>query len=729
MNLKALFYICKTLLISIFFLLSSTATAADDAVTTRLLFAEDETVVQKYRALSKEEQKQWATELQQNLSDATLPQLLVISAHYYETGQYKLAKKSIDQLLKQAVDSTPLVITANAWFLNSMNTAIGLDQFDGSVAVFEKTVATLNRVSDIEEQQQLLELAIVAKYRLGSLLLFLKKTERAKSYIQEAIALAHKAPDRRYLITPILELAKYYIATDDQEQAEQQLIESYDIALATKSSRRADILHQLSRYYRKNKRYDLAIEYATRSLKYREEYLDRFTYLPEAYNNLAIAYEESGDLNSALVHYLNSIKILEGKTGYHYLALATHNTGLIYQKQKKFKLALDYLLDANKHFLAMGHNYFLMSNHLSLAEVYFSQNDFSNTIKYGELALAAATKHNQRAVEFDALRYLSKSYLETKAFEKSAAYYQRYSVYQNDDKEKLEKKLAQKNSSAVTDNAALKANLYEVKSELNAEKLITAQQARSISNRTQLLYLMVAIAITCFAIYLRTKRLSKRWKAQINLDKATQVTYLHNEQILLSTINKEFIGHSNIFALKLPLLTQLPDVMDIEQAQAFKIHLMEQLSSFIERPLYKISEDTFVFAKTPPAAQSVGQRFDVLISYYLTLIPQELNELASQHSIMLGGISRKPADKAVNLIQAKNMINLSLTALSAVKQYQTWEAKNNWLMLTEKENSSTTMFTCPSRKEWLQLINNHMLTVESGLDQDIDWLNVPHYDQ
>lgn len=728
MNLKSLYFLSKIILITTF-MFFTLAAHSEDAVSNRLLFAESEQVVKDYRAQTPEQRKEWVAQRHTHIANASLPELLVTSAYYYKTTQYELAKQHSDLLISKTTSSTPLIITANAWFLSSMITAIGLDQFDGSLPAFEKTIEILNSTIATQSNRELLELSVVANYRLGSLLLFLKKTDSAKNYLTKAIVLAKKASDRSYLVTPTLELAKYYIAKNDPVKAEHQLIESYDIALATESSRRPDILHQLSRYYRKNKRYDLAIDYATRSLRYRQSQVDQLTHLPSAYNNLAIAYEESGDLNSALLHYLNAIKILEGKTGYHYLALATHNTGLIYQKQDKLDLALKYLLDANTHFQAMGHNYFLMSNHLSLADVYFAKGLYPETIKYGELALAPAVKHSQDAVTYDALRFLSKAYLETQQYEKAAQYFQRYSAFQNKEKESLEEKLSEKDVSYVSDNADLKTNLYEVKSALNAEELISAQQRRTIDNMTSLLYFVVVIIIVMSLLYLRTKRRTNYWQQQNNIDQGTQLTYLHNEKILLKTVNQQFISHSNIFALKLPLLTQLLDAMDIDQAQAFRIHLIKELSQFIEQPLYKLSEDTFIFAKTPSEEHSIAQRFNALIGHYLSLIPQELNELATQNTIMLGCINRQPTDKAVNLIQAKNMINLSLTALSAVKQHQTWEAKNNWLMLTEKENSSTTMFTCPTRKEWLQLVSNHMLTVESGLDQEIDWQNVPHYDQ
>lgn len=727
MSLKSLQFLSKSLL-SILLLSYSFTAAATDAVTNRLLFAEQLPDVKKYRSMSNAQKKQWINQHQQNLENASVDNLLVASGYFYHTSQYKLAKQNIDLLIKKLPSDTQPIIVANAWFLHSMNTAIGLDQFDGAVELFEQTIKLINQSDSSNQQQEFIKLSVVANYRLGSLLLFLKQRDDAKKYLVQAIKQAKESDDRSYLVTPTLELAKYYIAKNDPVNAEQQLIESYDIALATKSSRRPDILHQLSRYYRKNKRYDLAIDYATRSLRYRETQADQLTHLPSAYNNLAIAYEESGDLNSALMHYLNAIKILEGKTGYHYLALATHNSGLIYQKQGKVDLALEYLLEANKHFKAMGHGYFLMSNHLRLAEVYFSQQSYQSTIKYGELALAAATKHKQLDAEYQTLEYLAKSYLGLEQHEKAAQYFSRYSTIQMQKNEELTEKLEEKNTSFVSDNADLKANLYDTKSLLNAQQLVTAQQTRSINTMTQWLYVLSALLVIGFVIYLRTKRQSVTWKNQNNIDKATQVVYLHNERLLLKTVNKHFIEHTNVFALKLPVLTHLLDVMDVDRAQAFRVHLIRELSKFVEQPMYKLSEDTFVFAKTPPDAQQVGQRFALLIKHYQSLIPGELSELASQNTIMLGCVQQKATNKPVNLIQAKNTINLALTALSAVKQHQSWEAINNWLVLTEKDSNSAAMFTCPTRKEWLQLVNNHMLTVETGIDQDINWQSVPYYD-
>lgn len=726
MALKSTNFFLKIVTFTVF-IGCSFVTFADDVVTNQLIFDESNDVVTAYRSLSSTQQAEWNNKLQANIEQASNIELLVATSHLYQTSQFKLAKKNITLLLSKTSDSTQPLMLANAWFLNGLNTAIGLDQFDDAVDVFKQAVTVIERVHNINEQQQLLKLSAVAHYRLGSLLLFLKQPDKAAPYLFRAINDAKLSSDERYLVTPTLELAKYYIAKNKPVLAEQQLIESYDIALATDSPRRADILHQLSRYYRKNKRYDLAIDYAKRSLRYRESQSDKLTHLPSAYNNLAIAYEESGDLNSALVHYLNAIKILEGKSGYHYLALATHNTGLIYQKQNKPDLALTYLMRANKLFNKMGHGYFLMSSHLSLADINFSEKAYQNAIKYGELALTAATKHNQATEKYQVLNYLAHSYLAIQQYQRAAEYFADYAQLQRDEITSLTKKVAEKGDNIVVDNTELKANFYDIKSQLNEKKLQNAQQKRTINSLYYLLCFIVISFMTASMLFIRSHRQKHSLAQKLNVDAATQLINLQNEKQLLATVNSEFIFHQHIFALKIPLMSRLTELMGIDKAQQLRVHLIHQLSEFIDQPIFKLTDDTFIFAKDPTNEQNVAQRFAALTAKYLELIPDQLKPLSTQYPLLLGCVKRSNYGKKVNLIQAKNMINLALTALSVVNHYRSKTITTNWLIVSEKESSSTELFTCPTRKEWLQLANNNMLTVDSGLDNDINWLDIPHY--
>ncbi|WP_150138815.1 hypothetical protein, partial [Candidatus Enterovibrio escicola] len=126
MSLKSLQFLSKSLL-SILLLSYSFTAAATDAVTNRLLFAEQLPDVKKYRSMSNAQKKQWINQHQQNLENASVDNLLVASGYFYHTSQYKLAKQNIDLLIKKLPSDTQPIIVANAWFLHSMNTAIGLD--------------------------------------------------------------------------------------------------------------------------------------------------------------------------------------------------------------------------------------------------------------------------------------------------------------------------------------------------------------------------------------------------------------------------------------------------------------------------------------------------------------------------------------------------------------------------------------------------------------------------
>ena len=179
MSLKPLQFLSKSIL-SILLLSYSISVAATDAVTNRLLFAEQLPEVKKYRSMDKSQKKQWFNQHQKDIENASINNLLVASGYLYHTSQYKLAKQNIDVLIKKLPSDIKPIVAANAWFLHSMNTAIGLDQFDDAVAIFEQTITRLSQADESKKDQDFLKLSVVANYRLGSLLLFLKQPDDAK---------------------------------------------------------------------------------------------------------------------------------------------------------------------------------------------------------------------------------------------------------------------------------------------------------------------------------------------------------------------------------------------------------------------------------------------------------------------------------------------------------------------------------------------------------------------
>jgi len=46
-----------------------------------------------------------------------------------------------------------------------------------------------------------------------------------------------------------------------------------------------------------------------------------------------------------------------------------------------------------------------------------------------------------------------------------------------------------------------------------------------------------------------------------------------------------------------------------------------------------------------------------------------------------------------------------------------------------KDENSTEFLTYATRKEWLSMAHNHMLTIETGITKVIYWLTIPHFDK
>jgi len=712
--------------IGLFCALSSSSWA--DTLRNKLIFIQSNTVIEEYDLLSKAEKDTWFKR-HLTLTNTDTPESYLLAAkHLYFARKYQQATQQVETLLT-LIDKRPTVLLANAYYLNAFNTSLGLRQFEKSVPMFQQAIETLESVKGMNNKANAIELSIASNSRLGSLYLFLKQHEHARVYIDTAIGNAKVSGNITYLISPTLELAKYYIAIKSYELAEQQLIKSYDLALESNSNQRPDILQQLSRYYRNNNHHNLAIEYAIKAVKYYQKHPDIKNDLAAAYNNLAITYEASGDLNTALVHYLNTIELLKDHPHNYFLALATHNTGMIYEQQNKLNDALIAFKKANVSFSKIGHNYFLMSSNLSIADVLIKLKRFDQSINFAQKALKTANQRKQADAQINALEFLAKAYMQTKQFEQATTAFNQLTSLKDTLTKTLEEKLNNKAERPVADHVKLRAKLADFRSKINESSFIITQQEQTLSF-LELVLLMCSGLIVVLIIFLkRSYNHSKLLKSSTSRYAGSAFISLHDEKLLLQITNEKFIKNQYIIAIELPIINSLIHLMGLDKANELKEKLVHGLSTFVGRPFYQVSEDTFIFAKTPDTMHTIEQRFSLLMDCYTKLMPQQLISNTHNHPVLLGAVKRTPQKAALNLIQAKNIINLSLTALSAVRENSSVVASENWLVLSEKDGNSTALFTCATRKEWLNLAHNNMLTIETGIKNNISWLTIPHFDK
>lgn len=695
-----------------------------DELANKLIYVKPNQAITQYENLSSLQKKEWLNTHLSLEKKADKKDYLLAIKHFYATKKYEKANQHTDLLLSQLSTSSPSLLLANATYLKAITVSIGLRQFESAIPLFKETIDILK---DVDSSENATLLSVFTHYRLGSLYLFVEQPSKANELINTSIKLAQTLNNRKIVVIPMLELAKYYMAMNEQVLAESQLIATYNIAVETRSEQRPYLLKQLSRFYRKDERFNLAIDYATQAIKYYKNAPDKKNLLAGAYNNLAVTYEASGDLNTALVHYLNAVKLVEDNPQNYFLAIATHNIGLILKQQNELDKSLKYLKKANQYFTNIGHNYFLMSNELGIANTLIDLNRFPEAIDFAEKALKTATQQSQIDMQAEALKYLSNAYQKTQQLEKSVNAFTELTAIKNQQIEKLS--LKNKNTKVGSNELDLQAKISDAKNKINEQNLLISHKDQSLWILEICLWLAMFIVSTILYLFIKSKNKNKSLISCFNTNPITQLSTLHDDKFLLKAVSDQFIKNKYVITIQLPILSVLFNFIGLEQSNKLKASITNDISLFLKEPLYQISEDTFIFSITPNEDTNIQQLFSSLVTYYATLVPKSLLSLHNNSSILLGGMSPHPKQSSINLIQAKNIIDLSLTALSIVNANQSDISTNNWLIFSEKGERPTTLFTYSTRNEWLKMAHNQMLASETGLNKDISWLTTPHFDR
>jgi len=688
----------------------------------KLIYVTPNQAIVQYDNLNSLQKKQW---IEQHLAlgkTADKKDYLLAAKYFYLTKKYKKANEHIDLLLSQLTKSSPTLLLANAFYLKAITVSIGLRQFEGAIPLFQQTI---NILKDVDKSESSTLLSVFANYRLGSLYLFVEQSSSANKFINSSIKLAKTLKDREVVVVPMLELAKYYMAMNEQGLAESQLIATYNIAVETGSDQRPNLLQQLSRYYRKNERFNLAIDYANKAVKYYKKTPQK-NLLAGAYNNLAVTYEASGDLNMALVHYLNTIKLVESNPQNYFLALATHNIGLIFKQQNKLDNALEYLKKANQYFTNIGHHYFLMSNELGIANTLIDLKQFDEAIGFAEKALKSAILLSKTDMQIEALEYLSNAYQKMQQFEKSVQAFTKLTILKNKQIDKLSLK-STKNKSG-SNELDLRTKISDAKNTITKKDLLIVKKNQSLWRLEVFLWLALLSLSVMIYLIIKSKNKNDNLSSLVNKNSITQLNTLHDDKFLLKIASDQFIKNKYVMTIQLPILKALFNMMGIEQSNKLSLSIIKDLQLFLKESLYQVAEDTFVFSTNFNEETDIETFSSSLISYYETLIPNSLLPLHYNNLLLLGGMSPHPAQSSINLIQAKNIIGLSLTALSVVVANKSDIPANNWLIFNEKGEQPTTLFAISTRQEWLKMAHNQMLTVNTGLTNSISWLSTPHFD-
>ena len=675
--------------------------------------------------------------------------LLMKGNYYYKKQNNKLIQVILDDVFVLLKDKQLPLLLANTHYLHAMNKSMLQRQYDEATAIFKTAISTLQQNSFLNEQQlPAQKLLLASTYKLASLLLLLQQPDNAKSYLMEAKILAATLNDSEYQINAAMKLSQYYVATDQLVKAEQELMATYQLALAQKSNRLSIVLVQFSRFYRKNQQFELAIEYALKAVDLaRESYIGITVDSPlparirqadvasSVYNNLAICYEESGDLNLAMVHYLNIINSLKINTRNIYYSLAHHNLGQLYKKQQNLAKALYYFKISGEHFKEIGHQFYLLSNNLSLADVYMQQKNYQQAIVIAEKALIIAKERKALALQKTAHQYLSESYLQTQQYQQASIHYAALLIITVRQQARLEEKIVALKNKPQPQSINLQQQIAQLNDEL-AQSQKDNEKAITVLSLLKLVIVLLGITFLIFALRLK---LTKKPENMVNHVQRSltryNISFIANTAHFHQIFQENYASRQYLMTLEVMKIDALFKYMNYEQASQLIEQWFIELSNVIKQDIYLLNSSTIIFAASiqDSAQQNTQQDTSHNIGQFLSSVLQNINEAMpiqlqelNDESLFITTIGCTTIDKghAENrLIDITNYLNLSLTALNGVQTISHQQSKKNWLCISPKTPNIDIM--SPDRSRWLYAIENNLMTMHCGHDltneHTIDW--------
>lgn len=668
-----------------------------------------------------------------NTLDHGIAQLIVAQ-------QLNLAGRT-DEALEQISTAEQLLTTleqplhlANAKYMRAMILAINQRQYQAAVPVLTAATTLLESPHPTFESANAAfnDLFCTVNSKLGSLYLFLKDSANAYKYLKKAEQQIQKTGTLEQQTLLSNDLATYYTYIGNNELAEQYLIKNYALASASEDHTViSKTLNRISRFYRVNNRYELAIEYGKKAIQQRNGSVDPNS-LSNAYNTLAIAYEESGEDNLALVHYLNVIDVLADKPNHLNVALAQHNIGETYIRMQQPDKALTYLTIANQKFKGIGHSFYELTNNIALAKLFVIQEKYPSAIRYALRGLSLAKERKMQDETLVAHSILAKSYQLTRQPQLAIRHHNEISALNDARIDKLEQKLSAQNSkNNELELVALKQKV------LALERSDASLKRNSVNNESTINLLQILSAALCFAlmmvlVYHRRKIATMSESlAKSGRQRFSGLARLSTASAIKNMISNEFNDFKYLVVIDIPVLSQMLKHMSMNSVKQLETQWLTSVERKIASNIYHINDSTFIVAlNVTDSDQALTQplkrqlAIEGLLKEIIESMPSQLSAIYDRcRAINIGMVERVIFAQSSIQLAVDSTLELAMCALSASQYSSEQNPANNWTYLSPKTTTHSAMFSSADRNTWLQSIENNLIDIESNSEsqKNIPW--------
>jgi len=225
--------------------------------------------------------------------------------------------------------------------------------------------------------------------------------QRALSYYQDAVA--HFTPDAHELLDLLKDRAWIYILQTEWQKAESDL--QFALAKKPETAQLADIYNAFSGLYRRQKKFEPALEYAKRALRLREELGDPLR-VADSHNNIGLIYNNMGKYVEALVAHETALHAYQRLRNRNLVATVLLNMGLTHHLTSALEEAIEFYKRSLDICRERGLPLIEVKNHSNLAEALAELNRIAEARKHWQMGyrLSIASEFDEQVKYFEELR-------------------------------------------------------------------------------------------------------------------------------------------------------------------------------------------------------------------------------------------------------------------------------------------------------------------------------------
>jgi two-component system, NarL family, sensor kinase len=340
-------------------------------------------------------------------------------------------------------------------------------------------------------------------------------------YLNTARDLAMQSDNHHALVRIYASLGHTYISSAKPEQGLENMFaglrildEHPDLEMELK------LRTNVAWAYLELKQYRNCIDYGLKNLKRMEgtpfEWIALYTY-----NNVAVSYGASGDLDSAQYFIHKGISAAQKSNDMQALANGYFILGTIYSNAKKYELAIEQYLKARPYRDKVGNPLFIVSDLYTISELYYKTGEYRKGVQAATEALTMAEKYDLQLKYEGAYVSLAQNYEGLKDFRNASKYYRLWalakdSVYTN------------ANAQAIADMST-KYETEKKEQQLLVQKAEIAEQDAALEKTYAIIAALVITLLLIVVIFLLLRGRARRQRELFLRDAQIQATIYSQE--------------------------------------------------------------------------------------------------------------------------------------------------------------------------------------------------------